>query len=214
AVFSPRMTSESLFAWSALLQAAGGAIVAVARVERGADDELLIRRDRGANSTGARWVLGEVGTPDAVLEAVGAGRVDTLIVFGDPLDPDETPTVPDQARAALTELVYVGAFADAVASRAGVVLPVAAWAEEDGTIVNFEGRIQRVRRAHLPRGERRPAWRVAVDLARAAEIDLPQWSSAADVLASLGTAVAAYDGLDEETIGLLGIAATAAAAGA
>jgi NADH-quinone oxidoreductase subunit G len=49
-------------------------------------------------------------------------------------------------------LVGVGVFLDPVASRFAAVLPSAAFAEKDGTIVNYEGREQKLRRAVLPPG--------------------------------------------------------------
>jgi NADH-quinone oxidoreductase subunit G len=215
ALVSPRMTSESIFAWRELFAAVGGAAVGVVRLEAGEDDELLIRRDKGANSTGAGQILPGASTADTVLEAIRGGGIDTLVVFGDVLDPADTIQVPAEIRSKLTELIYVGPFEDETAKQATVVLPAGAWAEEDGTMVNFEGRVQRVRRAHVPRAERRPAWRIAADVARSAAVELPAWASSADVLASLAGSVGSYHGLDEQTIGLLGVAnETATATGA
>ena len=97
-------------------------------------------------------------------------------------------------------------------SRSPIVLPAVAWSEADGTMVNVNGRIQRVRRSHAPRAERRPAWRIAADVAAAASVELPSWGSAAEVLTAIAGSVGPYDGMDEETIGLLGVAAEAAAA--
>jgi len=213
-VVSPRLTTETMFAWKRLLDALGGAKVGVHRIERGGDDALLILRDKGANSTGARWVFGEGAAADDVLGAAACGEIDTLVVLGDALDPEDSVQVTEEARSRLQHLVYVGSFEDAAAGQATLVLPAAAWAEEDGTLVNFDGRIQRLRRAHLPRGERRPGWRVAADLAADAGIEMPDWSSAADVLDSLAAGVGPYQGLNEEKIGMLGVPAAAAATGA
>ena len=52
-------------------------------------------------------------------------------------------------------------------------------------MVNFQGRVQAVRRCHLPHGEGRPGWRVVRDLAEAAGIELPPWTSHVEVLESL-----------------------------
>ena len=83
-------------------------------------------------------------------------------------------------------------------------LPAAAWAEEDGTMVNFEGRVQRVFRCHMPRDEGRPGWRVVADLGRAAGLEPPPWGSAEEVFQSLAEGVAPLSGLTGESIGLLG----------
>ena len=102
------------------------------------------------------------------------------------------------------QLIYVGPFVDTAAQAADVALPTAAWAEEDGTTVNFEGRVQRLQRCHLPRGEGRPGWMVARELAAAGGAELPAWGSAAEVLESLAGDVGEYAGMTERSIGLLG----------
>jgi NADH-quinone oxidoreductase subunit G len=214
AIFSPRLTSESIFAWKRLLEALGGALTGVRRLESGADDRLLIRADKGANSTGAAWLLGADATEGRVQEALARGDVETLLVLGDTLDPADSATLDDRLRGKVKELIYVGPFLDAAARNATMLLPAAAWAEEDGTIVNFEGRIQRLRRARLPRGEGRPGWRVASDLAQAAGVDWPAWSVAGEVLAELGGEAEAWAGLDEDRIGMLGVVVASTAAGA
>jgi len=55
-----------------------------------------------------------------------------------------------------------GAFAD-------VFLPATPFAEKEGTFTNTDRRVQRVRRAHPPRGEARPDWEIICDLARRIE---------------------------------------------
>lgn len=51
------------------------------------------------------------------------------------------------------------------AKLATVVLPAASFAEKDGTFTNFEGRVQRVRKAIKPVGESLPDWEIIVKLA-------------------------------------------------
>ena len=48
-----------------------------------------------------------------------------------------------------------------------VFLPACSSFEKDGTFMNAERRIQRVRRALPPSGRRRPDWTIICDLARA-----------------------------------------------
>jgi NADH-quinone oxidoreductase subunit G len=203
---SPRLTSEDLFAWRLLLEKLGGARFGVPRLIRGEDDSLLIRADKGANSKGAAWILGEESTEEGVLEALRHGAVETLLVLGDPLDPAGTTELEPGTRSKVSHLVYVGAFASGAAEGASILLPAAAWSEQDGTMVNFEGRVQRVRRAHLPHGEGRPGWRVARDVAEAAGLEFPAWTEGGEVLATMADTVEEYRGLDAEAIGLLGVA--------
>jgi NADH-quinone oxidoreductase subunit G len=132
-------------------------------------------------------------------------------VLGDPLDPADTPAIDDAARAKLAGgLIYVGPFLDATAQQSAVLLPAASWSEEDGSLVNFEGRVQRVHRCHRPRGEGRPGWRVAADVAAQAGTPLPAWTSAADVLAALAASVEPFADVTQERLGLLGLPGRAA----
>jgi NADH-quinone oxidoreductase subunit G len=210
-LISPRVTSEDMLAWRLLLEALGGGPVGVRRLVRGQDDDLLVRADKGANSRGASWIFGDATAEADVLAAARSGRIDSLLIVGDVLDPEDTPSVDPAVLERIASVIQIGPFVTGSAASAAVLLPSAAWSEADGTIVNFEGRIQRVRRCHLPRGEGRPGWRVARDLAEAAGLEMPQWTDSAEVLASLAERVAQYRGIDVESIGLLGAASSGGA---
>ena len=207
AIFSTRLVSETYFAWYKLLQGMGRVRIGVQPIVRGEDDNLLIRADKGANSRGAEWILGKTEGSHAILEAAGRGEIDTLLVFGDVLDPQDTALIDQSTRGRVEHLIYVGPFLDETARGASLLLPSAAWSEAAGSLVNFEGRVQWVRRCHRPLGEGRPGWRIAADLAEHAAIELPNWSSTADVLESLAASVEPYQGLTESRLGLLGISA-------
>jgi NADH-quinone oxidoreductase subunit G len=206
AILSPRLTCETLFAWRRLFGALRSVKAGVRGIVRGEDDTMLVRADKAANGRGAAWIFGDEATEQPVLDAVRRGEVDTLLITGDALDPEDTARLDADLRGKVKQLIYVGPFVDATAEHAALSLPAAAWAEEDGTFVNFEGRIQRVGRAHMPRGEGRPGWRVVADLAEAAGIDAPGWGATADVLRAMAAEVKQFEGLTEESIGLLGVA--------
>jgi len=203
AILSPRLPSETLYALKVLFEAVGGVRVGVRSLTSGEDDKLLKLADKGANAKGAAWIFG-AAAEQPVLDEVAAGRIDTLLIAGDPLDPQDTARLSAEARAKLKHLIHVGPFLDPAAEAATLLIPSAAWAEEDGTFVNFEGRVQRVQRAHTPRGEGRPGFRVVADLLLALGQDDPGWSSAADVLEALAQNVPQYQGLTLQSIGLLG----------
>jgi len=205
AVVSPRLINETLFAWRRLFQGLGDVTVGVQRIVRGADDALLLRADKGANSTGASWIFGDATTADAVLAAARAGDVDTLLVLGDVLDPADTLNVDDAARSRLGHLIHVGPFVDATARRASLLLPGCAWSEEDGTLVNCDGRVQRLRRCHRPRGEGRDGWRIVADLAAAAGLTFPGWRSTADVLEAAAAEIPQLSGVTDEGVAMLGM---------
>jgi NADH-quinone oxidoreductase subunit G len=204
------LVTETYFAWARLFETLGGVPTEVHSIARGEDDELLIRADKGANSRGAAWVLGEGAGDRAIRDRVAAGEVDTLVVFGDALDPDDAPPVDDDMRGRIKHLIYVGPFLDTTARKASLLLPMAGWAEENGSFVNFEGRVQWTRRCHRPPGEGRPGWRIARDVAEQAGVDLPAWGSAADVLDAMAAAVESFKEVSEARLGLLGLGRSAA----
>jgi NADH-quinone oxidoreductase subunit G len=206
-IVSPRLVCEDVHAWKTLAHALGGAVAGVRQLVSGHDDAILYRADKGANARGAAWILGRHATEAALEEKIEAGRIGTVLVLGDTLDPKDT------AAFAFGKLrvVFVGPFLSGAAGRAEIAIPAASWSEADGTFVNFDGRAQRVRRCHLPLGEARPGWRVAMDIAAAANVPFPGWESADDVLADLARAVPELAGVTPEALGLLGHDATAPA---
>jgi NADH-quinone oxidoreductase subunit G len=87
------------------------------------------------------------------LAAMLAGGVDALwLLNADGFDPARI--------AAGTFVIYQGHHGDAMAARADVILPGAAYTEKDATWVNTEGRAQRGRLAIFPPGEAREDWRI------------------------------------------------------
>jgi NADH-quinone oxidoreductase subunit G len=208
---SPRLTCEDLWAWRVLAEALG-ARVSVRRIVRGQDDAILLRADKGGNSKGAAWIFGEAAIERSLTEAVQGGGIRVLLVAGDPLDPADTPPLPEGA--AVGQVLFVGPHLAGAAERADVALPSAAWAEEDGTVVNFQGHVQRVQRAHLPHGEGRPGWRIVADLAEAAGLPLPPWTASAEVFGQAAKEVRELAGLTHADVGLLGVRAGGVAAGA
>lgn len=87
------------------------------------------------------------------LGAMLGGGVDALwLLNADGFDPARIP--------ASTFVIYQGHHGDAMAARADVLLPGAAYTEKDATWVNTEGRAQRGYRAIHPPGEAREDWRI------------------------------------------------------
>jgi len=206
-VASPRTLSEDLFAWANVTSGLGGSTRGVRRLVSGVDDRLLLRADKGANSRGASWIFGSDADEGRVWAAVAAGRVTTVLVLGDTLDAADTAMAPAGAQA---ELLFVGPFVSPASDAAAVAIPSASWSEAEGTFVNFEGRIQSVRRCHLPLGEARPGWRIAADVAASCGLELERWSNAGDVLRSLAKSVREFDGVTADSLGLLGAKSPAA----
>jgi predicted molibdopterin-dependent oxidoreductase YjgC len=99
-----------------------------------------------------------------------------------------------QALGQLECLIAIDAFVTPMARAAHIVLPIASFAENEGTTTGMDGRIQRVRPIAPPPGEARPAWEVLAELS--ASLGLPHaFCSVGDVLREVGGVVPAYDGV-------------------
>ena len=117
---------------------------------------------------------------ESILQSVSA-----LIVLAD--DPPAVLPMGQRAMAALGKiefLVVLDAFLTPTAQIAHVVLPIASFAETEGTITSMEGRVQRLHVATNPPGEARPGWQVLAELC--ARFDAgASYNSASDVLSEV-----------------------------
>lgn len=105
-------------------------------------------------------------TKVTAVDEILKGRVHAVYIMG------ENTVVSDanasKTRRALEQvdfLVVQDIFLTETAQLADVVLPAASFAETDGTFVNTERRVQRVRKAVEPPGEAKEDWRILAELA-------------------------------------------------
>jgi len=110
------------------------------------------------------FVPGEDGRDVAGMTS-SAGELDVLFLLG----ADEI----DLGALNKTFVVYIGSHGDAGAQRADVILPGAAYTEKYGTLVNTEGRVQRLKRAAFPPGEAREDWAILRALSEPIGAKLP-----------------------------------------
>ncbi|HJQ52737.1 MAG TPA: molybdopterin-dependent oxidoreductase [Gemmatimonadaceae bacterium] len=203
---SPMLSNESLFLLSELMQGGSGAFRVVEGDEAalaGVED-LALRRERAANVYGAEK-LGFRKTRDLL---GGMGQGDVLVVAGEDLAGIDAAAL---SRAG-DVIVISSVLPESAAERASVVLPIANFAEEEGTVTNLRGRVQRFTQARQAPGETRPSWLVLGDLLGA----LGKQSSfflPSEVFARLATVNKSFAGLSYDTIGFKGLPLADAPAG-
>jgi NADH-quinone oxidoreductase subunit G len=146
---------------------------------------LSLRRERAPNGDGAR-LAGYTADWDSAVSA--AAEAALVIVLDADLDASESARVTRAPR-----LVALNTVDDPRFESAEMVLPVTTTAEENGTFVNRDGRVQRYLQARSAPGMARPAWWVAAGA----------WEFLADGRAAPDTAAAAFERLSE-TIPSLG----------
>ncbi|MDW7651585.1 MAG: molybdopterin dinucleotide binding domain-containing protein, partial [Bacillota bacterium] len=96
-------------------------------------------------------------------------------------------------------LVVQDIFLTETAQLADVVLPAASFAEKEGTFVNTERRVQRVRQAVKPRGESKPDWEIITLLAQKFGFAW-QYDSPKQILAEIAELTPSYAGLSYERL--------------
>ena len=110
-----------------------------------------------------------------MLDGLANGKVKFFYVFGENLVSTE-PGLRHAERSleGAEFMVCQDIFPTKTSRSADVILPAAAWSEDDGTFTNSERRVNRVRRVSSPPGQARPNWWIFKELAKRLGHD---WSS-------------------------------------
>jgi NADH-quinone oxidoreductase subunit G len=125
----------------------------------GEGDKLLLNADRNPNSTGAR-LIGIAGEPmgcnlPKIAEGIRAGRIRTLIVFGEDVTKHG---IGADLLGKLETLIVSDILPNETTKMAHFLLPGCAHAEKRGTFTNIKGRVQKFMKAVEPPGDARPEW--------------------------------------------------------
>jgi len=157
---------EALAARVAAAKAAGpdggpGVVIVGQGALSGADGEAVLSQVMAVcEATGARLLVlhtaaARVGAMDVGAVTAGgmAAALDGAEVIYN-LGADETELPPGPV------VIYQGSHGDRGAHRADIILPGAAWTEENGLFVNTEGRPQLALRAGFPPGEAKENWAI------------------------------------------------------
>jgi NADH-quinone oxidoreductase subunit G len=194
---SPMLSNEALFLLNELMDGGSG----VFRVTEGDEaplagvKDLALRRERAANVHGAQ-ALGFKKSADLLS---GLKQGDVLVVAGEDLAGIDAAAI---GRA--SDVIIIGSVPPTAAEKASVVLPISNFSEEEGTVTNLRGRVQRFTQARQAPGEARPSWLVLGDLLGAlgkqSNFFLPS-----EVFAKLAATNKSFAGLTYDTLGFKGL---------
>lgn len=161
----------------------------------GEEDDILRKADlspnrRGAFELGIRstakgWLSG-----DDILKNALAGEIRVLIVVRHNLRLGLSEASL-QRLGNLDYLLFLGEHDSPMVSIAHGVIPIAAWAERDGTYTNFQGRVQQTQQAFSPLGQTLPEWQIWKLLASEMGLTIKA-KTTSDVFADLSRNVAAF----------------------
>jgi len=209
-------------------------ITYVDHVDEDDADDILIRADKTPNSTGVRLLgIRENGNDlSDIIEAIRKKNVKCLIVMNEDIAGNED----FKNVLSSLELLIVHSWSHTeTTALADIVFSAATYAEVEGTITNFEGRVQRLKPAITTKGENRAleglsmsrwdkfgtqydkwgrgprrnarsGWEVFSQLATVMG-EKYTYQSAEDVFSEITDKIPAFDGLTYRSIGRLGAAA-------
>jgi NADH-quinone oxidoreductase subunit G len=208
-IASGRMTNEELWLTSQIAKTLGIQWMDIVP-RRGPGDDILLSEDRNPNTSGARVVLGLNSRPGeklpAIAEAVRSGQIKALLALG------ENPTSFGISAAELHGMpafIVMDILSNDAIEKATVVLPSFGFAEKRGSMINGDGRLQRLNRAVRGPGNARDDWEILRDLLQELTGSNGIYSID-DVFRQMSDAVPEFAGLTLSKIGDRGVEVTRA----
>jgi len=202
-IASGRMTNEELFLVSRLAKTLGTELIDIrARAQKG--DGFLVSDDGNPNTRGAQ-LLGVTGSAPGsrlpeIAAGIASGKITSLVVLG------ENPLhcgLSEIDLSKLSSLVTLDILPNDSLKLSKVVLPGSASAEKRGSMVNINGRLQRLNRALTAPGHARDDWEILSDLLKG--LGAEGASSLEELFKQMATATPALSGLNFGKIGDLGV---------
>jgi NADH-quinone oxidoreductase subunit G len=143
-----RAAERAVLIWSGP-HGQGGAVLAHLAIELGAAGAFYLPATPNGRAVAEAWARAGTGEP------ARPERIGVLLISGE--DAVADPGVRSLAERA-DAVIAITMFADPVRGWVDLVLPGTSYLERDGTIVNLEGRAQRLRRAVIPPAPDEIAW--------------------------------------------------------
>ncbi|NUN10828.1 MAG: (2Fe-2S)-binding protein [Ignavibacteriaceae bacterium] len=205
-------------------------------IKAGDQDNILIREDKTPNALGAELAgirpAADGLTFHAIMKAVDEGRIKALYVVEEDLV-GLNPAYKETLRKLELLIVHASNYNETT-ELANIIFPAATYAEKNGTWVNFQGRIQRIRPAvttiegdrsldnlamsrldkfgtefdrwgNVKKMDARPVWKIISGLANTQSGKF-RYSTSEDVFNELVKSVPDFSGLDYDVIGEKGAA--------
>jgi len=145
------------------------------------------------NSMGVAMMGGH--SLESVFEEIESGAADGLVVLeNDLFRRGETSRV-ERALRSVQQLVVLDHLPTATTAAADLVLPAATFAEATGTLVNNEGRAQRLYRVFAAEGEARASWRILREMMQQQRSPGANWGSVGEVTQALSRTRPAFAAL-------------------
>ena len=202
-IASGRQTNEELFLTNRLARTLGTELIDI-RPRQQQGDGFLVSSDGNPNTRGAQLLGVAAETPGSrlaeIVAGIASGRISSLLVIGEnPLHCGLTEA--DLQK--LSSLVVIDILPNSATKFATAILPGSASAEKRGSMVNVNGRIQRLNRALKAPGGARDDWEILSVLLHA--LGTESATSIEDLFKQMAVATPALSGLNLGKIGDLGV---------
>ena len=206
---SPQYTNEELYLQKRLFvdELKWKNIAFFAPGQEGYEDDFLLKKDKNPNTAGASRILklsGAAGDLTPLIEKAKRGELEGLFIFGHDLAKIYGAETLKIIRQKVKTIVYEGTNENPTAAVADIVLAGASYAEKEGTFTNFEGRVQRIRKALEPLAVSRPASETLQELSSLLGHKL-SYDRAEFIFDDLAKNDEAFRGLDYKKIGKQGV---------
>jgi NADH-quinone oxidoreductase subunit G len=172
-VFSAQSTNEDLHVLAKLCNGLKVGKRYLSATPDGWSDDILVKADKNPNTFGAKSIGGSLGSLADLARDLRAGVLTALIVVND-AGGFATEAAPAGVKLDLSNVgtvVVLASHQGPLVDAAGVVLPLAMWAEVDGTMTNGirvkdedKHLVQRLRPAREAAGDSLPGWEILAEL--------------------------------------------------
>jgi len=164
-----------------------------------------VTNDEGRKRIAREWGVNELpGKPGLtvveMMNAIGEGKIKGMYIMGEnPVISDPDSRHVEEALSQIDFLVVQDMFLSETARLAHVVLPVASWAEKEGTVTGTERRVQWMRKAIEPLDGTRADWQIICEIANRLGFSF-QYAAPEDVLREINRVVPAYAGITPQRV--------------
>jgi NADH-quinone oxidoreductase subunit G len=201
-IASGSSTNEEFFLIRRLADALGTTLIDIIP-HNAAGDKILLSPDRNSNTAGARLTGVTGGVPGSLLGLMSNGlrnrTIKVLIVLA-----EDATTVIGEEIANAQLIIAMNMLPNGTTKLAHIVLPSCGFAEKRGSMINKNGRIQRLNRAIQTPGAARDDWEIIRDLVQAVSGENGIFMIE-DVFKQMATSIPVLAGLSLSKIGDLGL---------
>jgi len=127
-------------------------------------DTFLIDADKNPNAAGLSLLTSGAQSVEDLVQQARDGALRVLLLLRADLEPPFGSAILDALGEEIGCVVVLDTHFSSTAEIADVLLPIATFAESDGTFVNRANRVQRVRQAIAPPAQVRAGWQVLSEL--------------------------------------------------